>query len=54
MSTKQEEIGKLRNRLLELGTPILIPARDWKQPESASDDEPVDITLYPYFQSLED
>jgi len=35
--SEEEEIWKLRNRLLELGQPIIIPAREQKQPENAGD-----------------
>ncbi len=42
-----EEITKLRERLLQLGQPVIIPARELPQPEDASDDPPRDITIYP-------
>lgn len=47
---KQDEIRELRNRLLELGQPIVIPAGEQGQPSTASDDSPRDITLYPFWE----
>ena len=48
--TKQEEINKLREKLLRLGQPIIIPANEQRQVEVAGDNSPRDITLYPVFE----
>ena len=45
---KQEEIDKLRSKLLALGQPILIPGRELPQPDTASEPMPRDIIIYPY------
>ncbi len=44
------EIQVLRNKLLALGQPIIIPAREQKQPDNAADDPPKDITIYPIWR----
>ena len=41
---------KLRSLLLELGQPIIIPADEQKQPETASDKPPRDIIVTTYFE----
>ena len=48
-----EEVRKLRERLLELGQPIIIPAGELPQPESAGDLASRDITIYPVVTSAE-
>ena len=45
--TKQEEIQKLRTRLLKLGQPIIIPAHELSQPVNAGDNPSRDIQIYP-------
>ena len=43
--TKQEEIRRPRERLLELGQPIIIPSNELPQPENTGDPPPRDITI---------
>ena len=51
--TKKEEIDKLRARLLELGQPVIIPARELTQIYDARNTPPGDITLHPHFEEAE-
>ena len=46
---QHQEIWALRNRLLELGQPIIIPAREQKLPETAGEPERQEIILRPLF-----
>lgn len=47
---KLKEIEELRNKLLRLGQPIVIHARELPQPEDAGSPPPRDITIVPYFE----
>lgn len=44
---KQKEIQRLREKLLKLGQPIIIPARELPQPKTASEPVTRDITIVP-------
>ncbi len=47
-------VAELRNRLLALGSPIIIPGYELPQPKFADVPLPSDMTIYPYFISEEE
>ena len=53
MSQDEEEISRLRNSLLELGQPIVIPAREIIF-KDAKNYNPTDITVYPCFEVFDE
>ena len=46
--TRQEQINRLRMKLLALGQPVIIPGSELPQPLTASQPMPMDIILYRY------
>ncbi len=51
---EQKEIRDLREKLLKLGQPIIIPARELPQPKCGSDFQPTDIIINPFFEESKD